>query len=90
MDARNVTPCGSLVIWSAGGAVLGAMTAALGRDGVFVCTAAVERTVRRHLEEQAHFLAQADPELAAIVRDILVEEDAHLGYAQQRLGSRES
>lgn len=85
MTERAVEPCKSLVIWSTGGAALGAITASLGRNGIFVCTAAVERTVRRHLAEQAEFLDRADPALGLVVRDILVEEDAHLGYAQQHM-----
>src|SRR5262245_13732402 len=63
MDQRGVTPCGALAIWSVGGSILGAATAAFGRTGVYVCTAAVERTVRRHLEEQATYLDTADTSL---------------------------
>ncbi|HRE44598.1 MAG TPA: demethoxyubiquinone hydroxylase family protein, partial [Terricaulis sp.] len=70
-----------MAVWSIGGTLLGAMTALFGRTGVYVCTAAVERTVHRHLIEQAAFLDQHDAELAALVRDILVEEDAHLAAA---------
>ena len=84
MNERAVTPCGALTIWSVGGAVLGAATAAFGRVGVYVCTAAVERTVHRHLVEQAAYLDQADAPLSALIREILVEEDAHLEYAESR------
>lgn len=84
MDERGVTPCGALAIWSLGGSLLGATTAAFGRTGVYVCTAAVERTVRRHLQEQAAYLDAADPSLASLVREILVEEDEHLDHAERR------
>jgi len=84
MDERAITPCGALVVWSTGGAALGAMTAMLGREGVYVCTAAVERTVRRHLIEQGAYLESREPALAALVRDILVEEDEHLAHAAAR------
>lgn len=84
MKARDVTPCGALTIWSVGGSVLGAATAAFGRTGIYVCTAAVERTVRRHLVEQAAYLDVTDPSLAALVRDILIEEDQHLHHADIR------
>jgi ubiquinone biosynthesis monooxygenase Coq7 len=82
MPARAAKPCRTMFVWSFGGATLGALTAALGRNGVYVCTAAVERTVHKHLVEQIAFLDRADPPLAAIVRDILVEEDAHLAHAE--------
>ena len=49
-----------------------------------VCTAAVERTVHRHLVEQIHFLENSDGELAAIVKNILKEEDAHLAIAEKQ------
>lgn len=84
MTDRGVTPCGALAIWSVGGATLGAITAAFGRTGVYVCTAAVERTVHRHLVEQAAYLAVEDPALAALIREILVEEDQHLAHAEER------
>jgi len=70
MEQRGVTPCGALAIWSIGGSILGALTAAFGRADVFVGTAAVERTVRRHLEEQAAHLDAADPSLTTPVREI--------------------
>lgn len=82
MPARAAKPCRLLSIWSIGGAMLGALTAALGRDGVLICTAAVERTVHRHLVEQIAFLDRADPALAGITRDILAEEDSHLRHAE--------
>lgn len=84
MPTRAAKPCRMMFVWSFGGAVLGALTAACGRTGVYVCTAAVERTVHRHLVEQTAFLDQADPPLAQLVRDILVEEDAHLAHAEAR------
>ena len=65
------------------------MTAACGRTAVYVCTAAVERTVHRHLLEQLAFLDQADPLLAQLVRGILVEEAAHLAHAENKLNSNE-
>jgi ubiquinone biosynthesis monooxygenase Coq7 len=48
------------------------------------CTAAVERTVHGHLIEQALLLDGIDPELAALIRSIQVEEDEHLAYAEAR------
>jgi ubiquinone biosynthesis monooxygenase Coq7 len=82
MPTRAAKPCRMMFVWSFGGAMLGALTAACGRAGVYVCTAAVERTVHKHLTEQIAFLDRADPPLATIVRDILIEEDAHLAHAE--------
>jgi len=82
MPSRAAKPCRLMFVWSFGGAALGALTAACGRAGIYVCTAAVERTVHKHLVEQIAFLDRTDPPLAAIVRDILVEEDAHLAHAE--------
>ena len=47
-----------------------------------VCTAAVERTVHRHLLEQIAYLEPHDPELAQVIRDIQTDEDAHLAFAE--------
>jgi ubiquinone biosynthesis monooxygenase Coq7 len=88
MPARAAKPCRMMFVWSFGGAMRGALTAACGRAGVYVCTAAVERTVHKHLVEQIAFLDRADPELAAAVRDILIEEDAHLAHAEARHNTR--
>lgn len=88
MPARAAKPCRLMFVWSFGGAALGALTAACGRTGIYVCTAAVERTVHKHLVEQIAFLDRTDPPLAAIVRDILVEEDAHLAHAEAHHNAR--
>lgn len=84
MDERGIRPCGALAIWSVGGGVLGVTTAVFGKTGVYICTAAVERTVRRHLKEQANYLDAEDPSLASLVLDILVEEEQHLAHAEHR------
>ncbi|HVJ41669.1 MAG TPA: demethoxyubiquinone hydroxylase family protein [Dongiaceae bacterium] len=82
MPSRFAKPCRAMAIWNTGGAFLGLMTAAFGRFGVIVCTAAVERTVHRHLVEQITYLSDRDPELAQTINDIQCEEDAHLAFAE--------
>jgi ubiquinone biosynthesis monooxygenase Coq7 len=84
MPARATTPCPVAVIWSVGGAILGLVTALLGRHGVIVCTAAVERTVHKHLVEQIAYLSGRDEELAEGVRKVQVEENEHLAFAEER------
>ena len=83
MPSRGAKPCRAMLVWRSGGAMLGAITAMFGKSGVMICTAAVERTVHRHLVEQIDFLERADPELAVLVRDILREEDDHLEMAER-------
>lgn len=82
MPERSAKPCRALYVWKYGGALLGSITALLGRDGVLRCTVAVERTVHGHLCEQIEFLETRDPPLGEIVRDILREENEHLAHAQ--------
>ena len=88
MPTRSAKPCRMMFVWSFGGAALGALTSACGRTGIYVCTAAVERTVHRHLTEQIEFLERTDAALAALVREILVEEDAHLAHAEAHHNTR--
>lgn len=82
MPQRATTPCPAVAIWSVGGAVLGFVTALFGRSGVVVCTAAVERTVHKHMVEQIEYLSGRDDELADGIRKVQVEEDAHLAFAE--------
>jgi len=82
MSTRAVTPCPVAGIWSAGGAVLGFLTALFGRRGVVICTAAVERTVHKHMVEQIAYLNGRDDALADGIRQVQVEEDAHLAFAE--------
>ncbi len=87
MRPRSAKPCRALSVWSVGGWCLGWMTAMWGRTGISACTAAVERTVHAHLEEQIAFLRRHDTELAALVERIQSEEHAHLSYAEANLRS---
>ena len=61
MLTRNSRPCRLVSLWSMGGSVLGFLTALLGRQGIWTCTAAVEATVHRHLDDQLRFLAGREP-----------------------------
>jgi ubiquinone biosynthesis monooxygenase Coq7 len=85
MRARHTGPCRAMILWGNGGFVLGSVTALLGRDGIWICTAAVEATVHRHLEEQLHFLARRDADLHALISAIQEQELMHLKHAEQRL-----
>src|SRR3974377_1800918 len=56
MRLRNTGPCRAMILWGNGGFVLGLLTALLSRKAIWICTAAVEATVHRHMEEQLSFL----------------------------------
>ena len=85
MPARHSRPCRVMSLWSWGGSLLGFTTALMGRQAIWVCTAAVEAAVHRHLDDQLHFLQGRDGELRDIILSIRAEELAHLRYAQERL-----
>jgi 3-demethoxyubiquinol 3-hydroxylase len=85
MPSRAAKPCRALGVWSIGGWVLGCLTALMGRTGVMACTAAVERTVHGHLQEQIAFLRRRDVELATLVEHIQAEELSHLTYSETNL-----
>jgi len=90
MPARGARPCRLMWLWGIGGAILGGLTALLGAYGVYVCTAAVERTVHEHLSEQLAWLSAQtsgpDGELMTAIASIQLEEVGHLAWAEHGLG----
>jgi len=85
MPERLAKPCRLISVWSVGGTVLGWLTVRMGRAGVMACTAAVERTVHKHLVEQQAFLERHDVALLGIVQSVQVDEDMHLAHAEANL-----
>jgi len=85
--ARGVRTCSVFFVWGVGGWILGVLTALLGREGMMVCTDAVESTVDRHLERQISFLKRIDPELCGAIEKIRVEEQSHGHYARMQMSS---
>ena len=65
----------------------GCVTAVAGRQSVWVCTAAVEAAVHRHLTDQLDFLEGRDSGVKEIILDINEEELAHLRTAQTHLAA---
>jgi ubiquinone biosynthesis monooxygenase Coq7 len=88
MPARASRPCRMTWLWGVGGLLLGAVTALLGRQGVLICTEAVERTVHRHLDDQLRHIGYSDPELAQVIRQIQREELGHLAFAVEHRGAK--
>lgn len=85
MAGRNARPCRVMPFWSGGGWLLGFLTALTGRQGIWICTAAVEAAVHRHLDDQLHFLKGRDAELCAVIESIRVEELSHLHHAESQI-----
>jgi len=88
MQNRHARPCRVMSLWGNGGLILGFVTALLGRQGVWVCTEAVESTVHKHLEDQLTFLRERDPGLHTLIKRIQSEELTHLEHATEKISSR--
>jgi ubiquinone biosynthesis monooxygenase Coq7 len=88
MPARRSRPCRIMSLWSRGGWLLGALTALMGRQAIWACTAAVEAAVHRHLDDQLLFLGDRDPELYGIILSIQEQELSHLRHAEAHLTAR--
>jgi ubiquinone biosynthesis monooxygenase Coq7 len=85
MPRRNARPCRIMALWGNGGFVLGFLTALLGRRGIWICTAAVEAAVHRHMQDQLLFLCDRDAALYALIAAIQDEELMHLSHAEARI-----
>src|SRR5215470_7451419 len=88
MPERRARPCRIMSLWGNGGLILGLLTALLGRQGVWICTAAVESAVHRHMDDQLHFLRGRDADLHSLISSIQAEELMHLDYAEERIVRR--
>lgn len=86
MPSRRARPCRIMTFWSVGGYVLGLVTALLGRNSIWVCTAAVESSVHRHLDDQLNFLQTRDDDVHSAILSIREEELAHLRIAERNAG----
>ena len=71
---RGLARCRSYALCSAGGYVLGAVTALLGRRAIATTTIAIESVVVRHLVEQRAQLATIDPTAADLIASIVEDE----------------
>ncbi|QJD59757.1 demethoxyubiquinone hydroxylase family protein [Pseudomonas sp. gcc21] len=83
LKARGIRQCYGLVFWRVGEAVLGTVTALLGRNAVWVCTDSIETTVLHHLQWQLDFLEMHDTEAHAAVLSIKRDEENHQNMGQQ-------
>lgn len=83
MTERRVTPCRGTYLWIAGGYLLGLVSVLGGRRGVMACTAAIERAVHGHLEEQIAYLRERDDALADLIETIRIEEADHMRAGEE-------
>ncbi|MGA4323083.1 demethoxyubiquinone hydroxylase family protein [Ectopseudomonas hydrolytica] len=81
LKKRNARACYALPLWHLGGAVLGLITGLLGPKAIWACTAAVENTVYKHLQEQITFLERHDKDALLAVKAIEADEKSHLDHA---------
>ncbi|MBO0695843.1 MAG: demethoxyubiquinone hydroxylase family protein [Verrucomicrobia bacterium] len=88
MPGRHARPCRIMALWGNGGLILGLLMALLGRQGIWICTAAVEAAVHRHLEDQLLFLRNRDSNLYSLIKAIQGEELMHLSHAEERITAR--
>jgi 3-demethoxyubiquinol 3-hydroxylase len=88
MTPRGTRPCRVMSLWGNGGYILGALTALMGRQGIWICTAAVEAAVHRHLEDQLFFLSGRDSKLHDLIKSIQIEELSHLHHAEDTITNK--
>lgn len=85
LQARGLRRCRSFNLCALGGLTLGTVTGLLGRKAIAVTTVAIERVVLRHMQEQLAVLRHVDPEAAAAVQQIILEEQEHHDISAARL-----
>jgi 3-demethoxyubiquinol 3-hydroxylase len=77
LDKRGVRQGIGYRLCGLGGFVLGFVTGILGRSAIAATTAAVERVVLRHLQQQLVYLQSVDPKAFSTVSAIVEEEKVH-------------
>jgi ubiquinone biosynthesis monooxygenase Coq7 len=79
--ARRVRPTVLSPLWHVAGYALGAATALLGERAAMACTVAVEEVIDEHYRDQEGRLGDADPALAATIREFRADELRHRATA---------
>jgi 3-demethoxyubiquinol 3-hydroxylase len=64
-------------LWHVGGFLLGAATAALGREAAMACTVAVESVIDEHYHQQEQSLAAEHPQLVEKISAFRADEKDH-------------
>lgn len=87
---RGCRRCRSYWLCGLGGYVLGFFTGLCGSKAIAATTAAVERVVLRHLQQQIGDLRDADPAAVTVISSIVDDERRHHDASTRRIegGSR--
>lgn len=87
LQRRGVRRCRSYWLCGVGGFVLGLITALFGRRAIAATTAAVERVVLGHLQDQLQSLRGKDEAAVAAISQIVAEETLHLRQSESHLAA---
>jgi ubiquinone biosynthesis monooxygenase Coq7 len=85
LQRRGVPRCRSYWLCALGGFILGLITGLCGRRAIAATTAAVERVVLGHLEQQLLALNGKDDAATAAISKIVAEEREHLAQSESHL-----
>jgi ubiquinone biosynthesis monooxygenase Coq7 len=85
LERRGVRRCRSYHLCGFGGLVLGLVTGLIGPRAIALTTEAVESVVLRHLQHQLATLSSTDPEAAAVIGQIVQDEQEHHDRSAARL-----
>lgn len=77
LNSRKVRPTLMHPIWHVGGFLLGAATAAMGKEAAMACTVAVESVIDEHYQEQEAALGDGEAELKKTIGRFRAEEMEH-------------
>ena len=85
LERRGVRRCRSYHLCGLGGLVLGLITGMIGPRAIALTTEAVESVVLRHLQHQLTTLSSNDPVAAAVIKQIVQDEQEHHDRSAERL-----
>lgn len=88
LSRRGVRRCRSYWLCGLGGFALGVVTGLIGPQAVHATTAAIERIVLAHLEEQLETLATLDPAARDTIASIVADEREHHERAVSQIVKR--
>jgi ubiquinone biosynthesis monooxygenase Coq7 len=82
---RGQQRCPSYGLCGAAGTMLGLATGVLGTRAIAATTVAIERVVLEHMHAQIAELGAEDPDIVALLRAIIADEQAHHDESHLRL-----
>ena len=85
---RGIRRCRSFHLCGLGGLVLGFATGLLGPRAIALTTEAVESVVLSHLKDQLRTISASDPVAAAVIGQIVADEQEHHDRAEAKVHRR--